>query len=272
MKISQRLQQINSMISGHYDHIWDCCCDHGLLGMLLLERSAARQVHFVDCVPSLMQALELRLQRFFPAEISGLNPNLAPHSDPDLNPDIDPDIDLQSNPEPNSNLYRHTQWQVHCLDVAALPLGQTRVQDKQLIIIAGVGGELLVDLVRAILVQHPQRHLEFILCPVHHNYYVRQSLTALGLGLKSEHLLEENQRFYEILHVTTIVEPNGLPISATGSLMWQTLDETSLPRAQRYLSQLIGHYQRMPAHKQTPAMIDAYQQQLALILSEHGGA
>lgn len=256
------------MISGHYDHIWDCCCDHGLLGMLLLERSAARQVHFVDCVPSLMQALELRLQRFFPAEIPCINPNLAPHSDPD----IDPDIDLQSNPEPNSNLYCHTQWQVHCLDVAALPLGQARVQDKQLIIIAGVGGELLVDLVRAILVQHPQRHLEFILCPVHHNYYVRQSLTALELGLKSEHLLEENQRFYEVLHVTTIAAPNILPISATGSLMWQTLDETSLPRAQRYLSQLIGHYQRMPAHKQTPAMIDAYQQQLALLLSEHGGA
>lgn len=265
MKISQRLQQINGMITGHYDHIWDCCCDHGLLGMLLLERSAARHVHFVDCVPSLMQALELRLQRFFPAEISGLNPNLAPHSDPDLNPDID----LQSNPEPNSNLYRHTQWQVHCFDVAALPLGQTRVQDKQLIIIAGVGGELLVDLVRAILALHPQRHLEFILCPVHHNYYVRQSLTALGLGLKSEHLLEENQRFYEILHVSTIAAPNGRPISATGSLMWQMLDEASLPRAQRYLSQVIGHYQRMPTHKQTPEIIDAYQQQLAQLLSEH---
>ncbi|WP_415774899.1 tRNA (adenine(22)-N(1))-methyltransferase [Shewanella oncorhynchi] len=249
MKISQRLQQINSMISGHYDHIWDCCCDHGLLGMLLLERSAARQVHFVDCVPSLMQALELRLQRFFPADLSGQNPH--------LNLGIDP------------NLSCHTQWQVHCLDVAALPLEQTSDKDKQLIIIAGVGGELLVELVRAILAQHPQRPLEFILCPVHHNYYVRQSLSALGLGLKSELLLEENQRFYEILHVSTIVAPNGLPITATGSLMWQTLDEVSLPRAHRYLSQVIGHYQRMPAHKQTPEIIHAYQQQLAQLLSEH---
>ncbi|MBS0045062.1 tRNA (adenine(22)-N(1))-methyltransferase TrmK [Shewanella sp. M16] len=253
MKISQRLQQINSMITGHYDHIWDCCCDHGLLGMLLLKRNVARQVHFVDCVPSLMQALELRLQRFFPADISGLNP----HLDPNLNPDIDP------------NLSRHSQWQVHCLDVATLPLEQTSDKDKQLIIIAGVGGELLVELVRAILAQHPLRHLEFILCPVHHNYYVRQSLSALGLGLKSEHLLEENQRFYEILHVSTIAAPNGLPITATGSLMWQTLDEANLPRAHRYLSQVIGHYQRMPAHKQTPEIIHAYQQQLAQLLSEH---
>lgn len=245
MKISQRLQHINHMVQGHYDHIWDCCCDHGLLGMLLLKRSAALQVHFVDCVPSLMQALELRLQRFFPADISGQNPHLNP------------------------NLSCHTQWQVHCLDVAALPLEQTSDKDKQLIIIAGVGGELLVELVRAILAQHPLRHLEFILCPVHHNYHVRQSLSALGLGLKSEHLLEENQRFYEILHVSTIAPPNGLPISATGSLMWQTLDEASLPRAQRYLSQVIGHYQRMPANKQTPEIIHAYQQQLALLLNDH---
>ncbi|MFG7351084.1 tRNA (adenine(22)-N(1))-methyltransferase [Shewanella oncorhynchi] len=253
MKISQRLQQINSMISGHYDHIWDCCCDHGLLGMLLLERSAARQVHFVDCVPSLMQALELRLQRFFPADILSQKLHLNPH----LNPDIDP------------NLSCHTQWQVHCLDVATLPLEQTSDKNKQLIIIAGVGGELLVDLVRAILAKHPLRPLEFILCPVHHNYYVRQSLSALGLVLKSEHLLEENQRFYEILHVSTIAAPNGLPITATGSLMWQTLDEASLQRAQRYLSQVIGHYQRMPTHKQTPEIIHAYQQQLAQLLSEH---
>ncbi|MBW3530864.1 tRNA (adenine(22)-N(1))-methyltransferase TrmK [Shewanella sp. NKUCC06_TVS] len=261
MKISQRLQQIDCMITGHYDHIWDCCCDHGLLGMLLLKRNVARQVHFVDCVPSLMQALELRLQRFFPADISGLNS----HLDPNLNPDIDPHLNLDIDP----NLSRHSQWQVHCLDVTALPLEQTSDKDNQLIIIAGVGGELLVELVRAILAQHPLRHLEFILCPVHHNYYVRQSLSALGLGLKSEHLLEENQRFYEILHVSTIAAPNGLPITATGSLMWQTLDEASLPRAQRYLSQVIGHYQRMPAHKQTPEIIDAYQQQLAQLLSEH---
>ena len=247
MKISQRLQQIDSMITAHYDHIWDCCCDHGLLGMLLLKRKAARQVHFVDCVPLLMQALEVRLQRFFPAGMLGLHPH--------LNLGIDPNLSCQ------------TQWQVHCLDVATLPLAQTSSQDKQLIIIAGVGGELLVELVRTILDQHPLRCLEFILCPVHHNYYVRQSLSALGLGLKSEHLLEENQRFYEILHVCTKVAPNIQPIAATGSLMWQTLDKASLPRAHRYLSQVIGHYQRMPAHKQVPEIIHAYQQPLAQLLS-----
>ncbi|MGL6123860.1 MAG: tRNA (adenine(22)-N(1))-methyltransferase [Shewanella sp.] len=248
MKISQRLQQIDSMITAHYDHIWDCCCDHGLLGMLLLERKAARQVHFVDCVPSLMQALEQRLQRFFPAGMSGLKPY--------LNPDIDPDLSCQ------------TQWQVHCLDVATLPLAQTSNSDKQLIIIAGVGGELLVKLVRAILVQHPLRHLEFILCPVHHHYHVRQSLATLGLGLKSECLMEDNQRFYDILHICTTLDSNVQPITATGSLMWQSLDQNSLSLAQRYLAQVINHYQRMPADKQTSEFIHAYQQLLTQISIE----
>ncbi|PIW58661.1 tRNA (adenine(22)-N(1))-methyltransferase TrmK [Shewanella sp. CG12_big_fil_rev_8_21_14_0_65_47_15] len=249
MKISQRLQQINSMITGHYDHIWDCCCDHGLLGMLLLERSAAHQVHFVDCVPSLMQALELRLQRFFPADILGQNLHLNPH----LNPDIDP------------NLSCHIQWQVHCLDVAALPLAQTNDQDKQLIIIAGVGGELLVELVRAIVAEHPEKRLEFILCPVHHNYFVRQSLSELGLGLKSEHLLEENQRFYEILHVINDGNANDHRISPSGSLMWNNLRGEELALARRYLHKVISHYQRMPEDKRPLSIINAYQQQLELI-------
>lgn len=249
MKISQRLQQINSMISGHYDHIWDCCCDHGLLGMLLLERSAARHVHFVDCVPSLMQALELRLQRFFPADVSGLNPHLDPH----LNPDIDP------------NLCRHTQWQVHCLDVAALPLAQTSDKDKQLIIIAGVGGELLVELVRAIVVKHPGRRLEFILCPVHHNYYVRRSLAQLGLILQAEMLLEENQRFYEILHVINDRNDDGPSISPTGSLMWEDLRGEELALAKRYLQKVINHYQRIPEDKRPLSIINAYQHQLGCV-------
>lgn len=225
------------MISGHYDHIWDCCCDHGLLGMLLLKRNAARQVHFVDCVAPLMRQLTLDLTRFFPEQAAELKHDLS----------------------------GITKWQVHCLDVAALPLAQTSDQDKQLIIIAGVGGELLVDLVQAILVQHPQRHLEFILCPVHHNYFVRQSLSALGLGLKSEHLLEENQRFYEILHVINDGNANGHRISPSGSLMWDNLQGDELALARRYLYKVISHYQRMPKDKRPLSIINAYQQQLELI-------
>ncbi|HTG55937.1 MAG TPA: SAM-dependent methyltransferase, partial [Niabella sp.] len=51
-----------------YTHIWDCCCDHGLLGAALLSRQAAAHIHFVDIVPELMHELKNKLQRFFPAD------------------------------------------------------------------------------------------------------------------------------------------------------------------------------------------------------------
>ena len=76
VKLSKRLECIKSMILGanvehhglenqeinsqHYDHIWDCCCDHGLLGRSLLSAYASRPqlsatIHFVDVVRPLIQ-------------------------------------------------------------------------------------------------------------------------------------------------------------------------------------------------------------------------
>jgi len=254
VKISQRLQQINQMVGPGYDHIWDCCCDHGLLGMLLLQRNAAPKVHFVDCVAPLMQQLNLELARFFPQ----------------------PSISNTQNAEQQANT--QSEWQVHCLDVAALPLAQYGKQAKHLVIIAGVGGELLVELVRSIVANKQTQcdaqsgnnsgnhdlsqstcQLEFILCPVHHNYHVRSALAELGLSLKDEYLLEENQRFYEILHLTQAnacsktntcsKTTEAVPLSATGSIMWQGLDADKTRQAKRYLDQTIGHYQRIPEHR-----------------------
>ena len=61
MKLSKRLTAINTLISQHHDIIWDCCCDHGYLGMALLKRAAANQVIFVDIVATLMNDLEAQL-------------------------------------------------------------------------------------------------------------------------------------------------------------------------------------------------------------------
>ena len=58
MKLSKRLNAINSLITQSYDIVWDCCCDHGFLGMALLERGIAKQINFVDIIPELMEAHE----------------------------------------------------------------------------------------------------------------------------------------------------------------------------------------------------------------------
>jgi tRNA (adenine22-N1)-methyltransferase len=234
MKLGRRLDQIDKMVIQPYDAIWDCCCDHGQLGIELLKRKAAEKIHFVDIVEPLTAKLEKVLSQFFTAEN-----------------------------------YKN-RWQVHCLDVAKLPLEQTlnatqlssnnsgNSQPKQLIIIAGVGGELIIEFIQKILQRlkaiqptQPAQSIEFILCPVHHTYQLRKSLNALNFCLIDESIVTENKRFYEVLHVRyqAPISESGLLahknnpqlISSIGEQMW----DLSLTKHQSYAKKKVAHYQRM---------------------------
>jgi tRNA (adenine22-N1)-methyltransferase len=205
MKISQRLQKIDSMVMPRYDHIWDCCCDHGLLGFLLLRREAAKTIHFVDVAEPLVAEVTTKLQRFFPEGA------------------------------------KTSSWQTHVADVAKLQLSSaTNVNEGSchLMIIAGVGGDLLIELVAGLLVENPQQKMEFLLCPVLHTYKVRNALIEMGFFLIDECLVQENGRFYEVLHVSLHATQ---PISPVGSIMW----DLSRPDDQAYLTRTISHYQRV---------------------------
>jgi tRNA (adenine22-N1)-methyltransferase len=214
-KISNRLQKIDSMISSNYEVIWDCCCDHGLLGLTLLKRKAANIIHFVDIVPSLTAHLESLLRKYF-----------------------------------STNDFEQ-RWQVHCTDVIKIPL---TAQDKQLIIIAGVGGELLIkfieDLIKKfseISLTKPTIEVEFILCPVHYNYQVRQALINNDFTLVDEYIVTENKRFYEVIHVKKqfsvlkSTSDSSEQISPTGNTMW----DLSTTSHQQYLLETVSHYKRM---------------------------
>lgn len=205
IKMSRRLQQIEAMICQSYQHIWDCCCDHGFLGLTLLQRQAADTVHFVDIVPELLTQLESDLKNHY------------------------------------GQTQSRSRWDVHCTDVTNLPLGKVSKKpesDKHLIIIAGVGGELTIELMTAILSKFTNFPLEFILCPVHHNYKVREFLISRQLGLIAESLIIENKRGYEILHVALNVTE---PISRVGSKMWDFSQKEHI----HYLQKSIMHYQRI---------------------------
>lgn len=225
IKLGKRLQQIESMVNEPYDHIWDCCCDHGLLGAALLSRQAAAHIHFVDIVPELMCELENKLKQFYPRI-----------------------------PESNS------QWQLHCMDVATLPL--TEFGGKHLVIIAGVGGDLMSELVKAIYQKNPLVDIDFLLCPVHHQFTLRQQLIQLDFDLQTEALIVENQRFYEVLLVSA-ARDSGRPhtrIDPVGNLIWQsnTTEQSKITTA--YLKKTLAHYQRMQLnrHADVQHIIDAY--------------
>ncbi|WP_165721429.1 MULTISPECIES: tRNA (adenine(22)-N(1))-methyltransferase TrmK [unclassified Pseudoalteromonas] len=205
MKLSKRLTAIDTLISQHHDIIWDCCCDHGYLGMALLKRAAANQVIFVDIVATLMNDLETQL--------SSINK-------------------LQK------TCNKNPQWQVLCQDVGKIEIAQNK---SQVVVIAGVGGELLLSLIQQIIANNAVEHLNnvrFILCPVHHTYKLRVGLKQLGLGLVSEQIVYDNKRFYEVIEVSF---SSNNEISHTGNKMW---DFSSAEHAM-YQRQLINHYNKM---------------------------
>ena len=138
------------------------------------------------------------------------------------------------------------------MDVAQLPIVPNK---KNLIIIAGVGGDLLIELMRPIQSRNSDIELEFILCPVLHNYMVRCELIEMGFGLISETLVKENKRFYEVIHVS-----NQAAISLTniGSEMWDLSDSDH----QEYLNKTISHYQRMEVNPKCVRRVSEQYQEL----------
>ncbi|WP_413702096.1 tRNA (adenine(22)-N(1))-methyltransferase [Psychromonas sp. KJ10-10] len=220
VKLGKRLQSIEKMVDGEYDHIWDCCCDHGLLGFQLLENNKAKHLHFVDVVAPLMHEIENKLQRFYQGE---------------------------------------SKWSVHCLDVAKLPLAQYQ-NDKHLIIIAGVGGELLTHFLSALLPATSKMNVQFLLSPVHHNYQLRAFLQQHKCHLLDEKIVAENKRFYELIYIESPIlklTSTNHSVSLVGDKMW----DFENPMHQTYLQQTIEHYQRMSKNPDVGVsnIIKAYQ-------------
>nr|WP_086940488.1 tRNA (adenine(22)-N(1))-methyltransferase TrmK [Thaumasiovibrio occultus] len=216
MKLSKRLDQIKSLVGDRYDHIWDCCCDHGLLGAALLQEN--RTVHFVDIVPKLMAELEQKLLRFHGAE----------------------------------------KWQTHCLDVAKLPLAE--YAGRHLIIIAGVGGDLMQQFIVTLQAQYRHLALDFLLCPVHHQFALRQQLAELDFGLRDEALVEDNRRYYEVLLVANQRQALA-SVSAVGDKIWQQVGAQQAQMAADYHRKTVQHYQRIQRGNTADVqhIIDAYQ-------------
>lgn len=207
------------MVTSDYTHIWDCCCDHGLLGASLLSRQAARNIHFVDIIPELMTNIENKLQQFYTNSPS--------------------------------------DWKTHCLDVAELPLKQ--YEGKHLIIIAGVGGDLMIRFINEIHHKHPDLSIGFLLCPVHHQFALRDKLIDLNFSLEHEILVEENRRFYEVIFVSSASDEDK-PISLVGKKIWQPGTVKQAEVVEKYLDKTLNHYCRIQQGKTSNVdhIINAY--------------
>jgi len=202
MKLNKRLLALSEMVTESYSVVWDCCCDHGLLGIKILSDGVIKQVNFVDVVPEIIQHLTDRLTQY------------AHHLPADA------------------------KWQTLCDDVVNIPLNKhAQTGKRQLVILSGVGGELIISMLSDLIKRYDGEAIDYLLCPVQHTYKLRDRLISLGFKLKQQQLLIENKRGYELLLIN---QQQGKAITLTGENMWLPIS------AHRdYLAKLIAHYQRV---------------------------
>lgn len=169
--LGKRLACIANQISeahrtNPFDQIWDCCCDHGYLGIALLNHFSAQaeqvpKINFIDQVEHITQQLRIKLSK------------------------------------PAFKKYQ-SHYQVRTEDTGQLIFQPTQ---NHCIIIAGVTTNGMIKQIKQILSHHPQQALNFILCPTRGIYDLRDYLICEDMMLVSEKHIKENGRHYEILHV-----------------------------------------------------------------------
>lgn len=136
-----------------------------------------------------------------------------------------------------------SKWYTHCLSVEDLPLHT--YQGKHLIIIAGVGGDLLTEFINALQLKFSHLQLDFLLCPVYQQNKVRKSLNRLNFKLYKEVLIKDNQRFYEVLYCTNNTNLPLPIVSLFGEAIWIAESPQQFTASQQYLDKTLKHYQRM---------------------------
>lgn len=190
-----RVQQLPEQ---RYDGIWDCCCDHGYLGMKLLAAQLCPSLYFVDQVPHIIADLAEKLASLDDGRFNG-------------------------------------RYQTITLDAAALtfPPGQ-----RHLVMLTGVGGEHIVDIMGAIAKCQHSCQIDYLLCPATTQFDLREYLVAERFDLQHEQLVAEKGRDYEVILVSSPT-PSGTKVSPTGA-MW----DANNPNHMRYRAKLMRHYQQ----------------------------
>lgn len=147
---------------------------------------------------------------------------------------------------------RQQNWHVHTQDAASI---RFTPKEKHLVIIAGVGGHNTSMLINQMLQHAHVDDIDFLVCPVHQLWGVRHTLIEHHYQLITEQILQENRRFYEVIHVS---QAGMQSIATTGSLLWQHNPDLS----QQYLQRLIDHYQRISSSgcDKSSNILKAYQE------------
>lgn len=159
-----------------YPCIWDCCCDHGYLGIKILSHNLCEKLVFVDQLPHIIEQL---------------TDKIAPFST--------------------------GKHELIATDAGELVFD---AQNRHLVILAGVGGECLIDIISEIESNHPDAQIDYIFCPSSRQNLLREYLSSQSMGLLVERIVCEKKRCYEIIYVQGKAEPGLLPSVSLTCELW----------------------------------------------------
>jgi tRNA (adenine22-N1)-methyltransferase len=127
----------------------------------------------------------------------------------------------------------YVNYAVYTEDLAELKLA---VNKSHLVIVAGIGGQLIAELLPRLLAGN-KSPIDFMFCPSTSVYSLRDYLSNNSFSLLSETIVVDNNRFYEVIYVR--YEPvNNEGVSLLGQ-MWNPNNSDH----QQYLENLIRLYQ-----------------------------
>ena len=180
----------------------------------------------------------------------------------------------------------HTQAQVHLVDqvsgimtglrqqYAALNDGRLHFSHQnastiqlppngpQLLLLAGIGGETLIDILRAIFSAHSHTHfgspqkygIDFMLSPNSHTYELRHFLRQNPLNLIQEAFVSDKGQHHEHLWLRHTPHPSpSMAISPAGHNLWQPFTQAKSD----YLKKLIIHHANCRSRHTAPLATSA---------------
>lgn len=209
-RLGPRLEHLYHWVTsaGHFSDIWDLCCDHGRLGLHLHQKYSARQ----DLPRS-----KIHLVDSVPAIIEKLKRTYACIIDDNLI--------------------------IECRDARSI---EWRTDATHLMILAGVGGGTMIDIIKGIISKSSPgggpfmcARMEFVLSPNRNAFELRRFLCEHNFELIKEEFVTERDWHHEHMHLRfrdSIHFDNR--ISETGESLWDTVTEEKL----NYLRMQIQHY------------------------------
>lgn len=183
--LGARLQAILRVIKRErrYQNVWDCCCDHGYLGMRIIHEDLCDVLHFVDQVPHIMDHLSDQL------------------ADQSVKFPLD-------------------KYTITTGDASELDFN---FQQNHLVVLAGVSGQTVIDIMQGLQEKYPAGEpIDFLLCPTNGLYDVREYLATRSLSLRDEMIVTEKRRHYEVVYLRAASNEQSIEsVSLTGK-MWDT--------------------------------------------------